>query len=124
MCDPALRGSLALGLLARLRSLRWLPAAPLRPGVGGIAASERIGSFAIYVNKSGVEKRPSRFSLIRAEAFMPHPFGCNKRYESRLQFLMRTHGVTCASLRVIGDARDFSALLEIARSCIPHSLCI
>ena len=35
MCDPALRGSLALGLLARLRSLRWLPAAPLRPGVGG-----------------------------------------------------------------------------------------
>ena len=64
MCDPALRGSLALGLLARLRSLRWLPAAPLRPGVGVIAASERVGSFAIYLNKSGVEKRPSRFSLI------------------------------------------------------------
>ena len=40
--------------------------------------------------KSGVEKRPSRFSFIRAEAFIPHPFGCNKRYESRLQFLMRT----------------------------------
>ncbi|MFC2280762.1 MAG: hypothetical protein ACFNLN_04215, partial [Treponema socranskii subsp. buccale] len=34
ICDPALRGSLTLGLLARLRSLRWLPAAPLRPGVG------------------------------------------------------------------------------------------
>ena len=37
-----------------------------------------------------------------------------KRYESRLRFLMRTHGVTLALLRVIGDARDFSALLEIA----------
>ena len=35
MCDPALRGSLALGLLARLRSLRWLPAAPRQAGVGG-----------------------------------------------------------------------------------------
>ena len=63
MCDPALRGSLALGLLARLRSLRWLPAAPLRPGVGGIAASERIGSFAIYVNKSGVENGQAVFLL-------------------------------------------------------------
>ena len=76
MCDPALRGSLALGLLARLRSLRWLPAAPLRPGVGVIASSERVGSFAIYLNKSGVEKRLCRFS-------------------------------------VIGDVRDFSALLGI-----------
>ncbi len=114
MCDPALRGSLALGLLARLRSLRWLPAAPLRSGIGGIAASERIGSFAIYLNKSGVEKRPSRFSLIRAEAFMPHPFGCNKRYESRLQFLMRTQSAAFTVHFVIGDARDFSALLEIA----------
>lgn len=42
MCDPALRGSLALGLLARLRSLRWLPAAPLRPGVGFYTSSFRM----------------------------------------------------------------------------------
>ena len=42
MCDPALRGSLALGLLARLRSLRWLPAAPLRPGVGFYTLSFRM----------------------------------------------------------------------------------
>ncbi|ERF59585.1 hypothetical protein HMPREF1325_1762 [Treponema socranskii subsp. socranskii VPI DR56BR1116 = ATCC 35536] len=40
--------------------------------------------------KSKGEKRLARFSFIREEAFIPHLFGCNKRYESRLQFLMRT----------------------------------
>ena len=37
-----------------------------------------------------------------------------KRYESRLRFLMRTHGVTLALLRVIGDAHKSCALLKIA----------
>ena len=59
--------------------------------------------------KSGVEKRPSRFSFIRAEAFIPHPFGCNKRYESRLQFLMRTRSATFTACCVIGDARKSCA---------------
>ena len=67
--------------------------------------------------KSRVEKRLVRFSFIRAEAFIPHPFGCNKRYESRLQFLMRTHSTTFTARCVIGDAHKSCALLEIARSC-------
>ncbi|EPF26513.1 hypothetical protein HMPREF1221_01000 [Treponema socranskii subsp. paredis ATCC 35535] len=61
MCDPALRGSLALGLLARLRSLRWLPAAPLRSGVGGIAGSARartrISASFLYENSKLNEPR-------------------------------------------------------------------
>jgi len=75
---------------------------------------EKISSFHDWDFKQGVEKRPSRFSFIRAEAFIPHPFGCNKRYESRLQFLMRTHSATFTARCVIGDARDFSALLGFA----------
>ena len=68
--------------------------------------------------KSRVEKRLSRFSFIRAEAFIPHPLGCNKRYESRLQFLMRTHSTTFTARCVIGDAKKSSALLGFFRSCI------
>ena len=67
-----------------------------------------------FTNKSRGEKRLVRFSFIRAEAFIPHPFGCNKRYESRLQFLMRTHSATFTARCVIGDARDCCALLAIA----------
>ena len=63
--------------------------------------------------KSRVEKRPNRFSFIRAEAFIPHPFGCNKRYESRLQFLMRTHSATFTARCVMGDAKKSCALLGI-----------
>ena len=67
-----------------------------------------------FTNKSRGEKRLVRFSFIRAEAFIAHPFGCYKRYESRLQFLMRTHRATFTARCVMGDTRDFRALLEIA----------
>jgi len=63
----------------------------------------------IYVMKSKGEKRLARFSFIREEAFIPHPFGCNKRYESRLQFLMRTHSATFTARCVIGDAKKSCA---------------
>ena len=63
----------------------------------------------ICSDRSRVEKRPSRFSFIRAEAFIPHPFGCNKRYESRVQFLMRTHSATFTARCVIGDAKKSCA---------------
>ena len=59
--------------------------------------------FALF--KSGGEKRLARFSFIRAEAFIPHPFECNKRYESRLQFLMRTQSAAFTACFVIGHAR-------------------
>ena len=59
--------------------------------------------------KSEVEKRLRRFSFIRAEAFIPHPFGCNKRYESRLQFLMRTRSATFTACCVIGYAKKSCA---------------
>ena len=63
----------------------------------------------ICSDRSRVEKRPSRFSFIRVEAFIPHPFGCNKRYESRVQFLMRTHSATFTARCVIGDAKKSCA---------------
>ena len=76
--------------------------------------------------KSRGEKRLARFSFIRAEAFIPHPFGCNKRYESRLQFLMRTHSAAftarCVIDNISGDAKKsctgnfaLSRSLQVAR---------
>ena len=64
-------------------------------------------------DKSRGEKRLGRFSFIRAEAFIPHPFGCHKRYESRLQFLMRTQSAAFTARFVIGGARKSCALLGI-----------
>ena len=67
----------------------------------------------ICMMKSEGEKRLNRFSFIRAEAFIPHPFGCNKRYESQLQFLMRTHSATFTARCVMEDAHNSCALLGI-----------
>ena len=76
--------------------------------VAGGAYRERL-LLEIALVKSGVEKCLTRFSFIRAEAFIPHPFGCNKRYESRLQFLMRTHSAAftarCVIDNISGDAK-------------------
>ena len=80
-------------------------------GAGNFALRARCKSRTARICsfKSRGEKRLQRFSLIRAEAFIPHPFGCNKRYKSRLQFLMRTHSTTFTARCVIGDAHKSCA---------------
>ena len=78
-------------------------------GSEGYRDVPRTTTARIWLMKSRVEKRLVRFSFIRAEAFIPHPFGCNKRYESRLQFLMRTHSATFTAHCVIRYAKKSCA---------------